>query len=233
MPFFFYDPMIIIVIPGIILTLWAQAKVQSAFKKFSRVRANSGITGAEVARDILNNNGLQNVEIEPVRGHLTDHYDPRAGVLRLSEGVYDSRSIAALGIAAHEAGHAVQHAVKYPALALRTAIAPAAATGSQLGIWIFMIGLLISYFAEGPLWIMDAGLILFGVTVVFTLITLPVEFNASKRALMVLGKGRYLTPEELPQAKAVLDAAAWTYVAAAATAVLTLLRFFILRGRRD
>lgn len=234
MPFFgLFDPTYIIVIPGIILTLWAQAKVKSAFSKYSRVGAHSGVTGAEVARQILTSSGVHNVSIEPVRGQLTDHYDPQAGVLRLSDGVYDSRSIAALGIAAHEAGHAVQHAVNYPALALRTAIAPAAATGSQLGIWIFMIGLIAAWFANGPLWIMDAGIILFGVAVVFTLITLPVEFNASKRALAVLAKGGYLTSEEIPHAKAVLDAAAWTYVAAAATAVLTLLRLLILRGRRD
>ena len=187
-----------------------------------------------VAREILDSNGLNKVGVEQVRGQLTDHYDPKAGVLRLSDGVYGSRSIAALGIAAHEAGHAVQHGVKYPALALRTAIAPAAATGSQLGIWIFMIGLLIPIFTgANTTWIMDAGIILFSVAVVFTLVTLPVEFNASKRAIAVLEKGGYLTQDELPKAKAVLNAAAWTYVAAAATAVLTLLRLIILRGSRD
>jgi len=234
MPFFFFDPTMIIVIPGIILTLWAQAKVQSAFSRFSRVRARSGITGAQVARAILDRHGLGGVGIEPVGGRLTDHYDPRTGVLRLSEGVYDSRSIAALGIAAHEAGHAVQHAVKYPALALRTAVAPAAATGSQLGIWLFMIGWIIPMLTGFNMaWLMDAGIILFSVAVVFTLITLPVEFNASKRALVVLADGGYLTADELPMAKEVLDAAAWTYVAAAATAVLTLLRLLILRGNRD
>jgi len=234
MPFFFFDPTMIIVIPGIILTLWAQAKVQSAFSRFSRVRARSGITGAQVARAILDRHGLGGVGIEPVGGHLTDHYDPRTGVLRLSEGVYDSRSIAALGIAAHEAGHAVQHAVKYPALALRTAVAPAAATGSQLGIWLFMIGWIIPMLTGFNLaWLMNVGIILFSVAVVFTLITLPVEFNASKRALMVLADGGYLTADELPMAKEVLNAAAWTYVAAAATAVLTLLRLLLLRGSRD
>jgi uncharacterized protein len=230
----FFDPTMIIIIPGIILTLWAQAKVSSEFKKFSKIGSRSGMTGAEVAREILNTNGLHGVNIEPVKGHLTDHYDPRAGVLRLSESVYGSKSIAALGIAAHEAGHAVQHAVKYPALALRTAVAPAAATGSQLGIWVFMIGILISYFSKGSmLWLMDVGIILFSVAVFFTLITLPVEFNASKRAIIVLEEGGYLTADELPQAKKVLDAAALTYVAAAATAVLTLLRLIILRGSRD
>ena len=230
---FFFDPTMIIVIPGIILTLWAQAKVSSAYKKYSRVRSRSGLTGAEVARGILDSNGLRNVGIEPVKGNLTDHYDPRSGILRLSEGVYGSQSIAALGIAAHEAGHAVQHGVKYPALALRTAIAPAASTGSQLGIWLFMIGIFVSYISGGMLWLMNVGIILFGVAVMFTLITLPVEFNASKRALLVLKQGGYLTSDELPHAKAVLDAAALTYVAAAATAVLTLIRLLLLRGSRD
>ena len=230
---FFFDPTMFIVIPGIILTLWAQMKVSSAYKKYSSVRSRSGLTGAQVARGILDSNGLRAVGIEPIRGNLTDHYDPRSGILRLSEGVYGSPSIAALGIAAHEAGHAVQHGVKYPALALRTAIAPAAATGSQLGIWLFMIGILVSYFSGGMAWLMDAGIILFGVAVVFTLITLPVEFNASKRALLVLEKSGYLTSDELPHAKAVLDAAALTYVAAAATAVLTLIRLLLLRGSRD
>ena len=230
---FFFDPTMFIVIPGIILTLWAQMKVSSAYKKYSSVHSRSGLTGAQVARGILDSNGLRAVGIEPIRGNLTDHYDPRSGILRLSEGVYGSQSIAALGIAAHEAGHAVQHGVKYPALALRTAIAPAAATGSQLGIWLFMIGILVSYFSGGMAWLMDAGIILFGVAVVFTLITLPVEFNASKRALLVLEKAGYLTTEELPHAKAVLDAAALTYVTAAATAVLTLIRLLILRGSRD
>jgi len=234
MPFFLFDPTMVIVIPGIILTLWAQAKVSSAFKRFSRVRSRSGMTGAQVARRILDSNGLHGVDIEPVSGRLTDHYDPRSGVLRLSEGVYNSQSIAAIGIAAHEAGHAVQHGVKYPALALRTAVAPAAATGSKLGIWIFMIGLLIPWITGTNItWIMDAGIILFSAAVFFTLITLPVEFNASKRALIALGHGGYLTPDEIPQAKKVLNAAAWTYVAAAATAVLTLLRLLILRNMRD
>jgi len=234
MPFFLFDPTMVIVIPGIILTLWAQAKVSSAFKRFSRVSSRSGMTGSQVARRILDSNGLHGVDIEPVSGRLTDHYDPRSGILRLSEGVYNSQSIAALGIAAHEAGHAVQHGVKYPALALRTAVAPAAATGSKLGIWIFMIGLMIPWITGTNItWIMDAGIILFSAAVFFTLITLPVEFNASKRALVALGQGGYLTHDEIPQAKKVLDAAAWTYVAAAATAVLTLLRLLILRNIRD
>jgi uncharacterized protein len=232
---FFWDPTMIIVIPGIILTLWAQAKVSSAFGKYSKVRSRSGVTGAQVARDILDRAGLQKVAVEPIKGQLTDHYDPRDGTLRLSEGVYESQSIAALGIAAHEAGHAIQHAENYGALVLRTAIAPAAATGSQLGIWLFMIGMIISMFAGGGFkWLIDVGIILFTVAVAFTFVTLPVEFNASKRAIAILERGGYLTAEEIPAAKKVLSAAAFTYVAAAATAVLTLLRLLILRNmQRD
>jgi len=230
-----FDWTIIIAIPGIIFTLWAQMKVSSAYNKYSQIRTRSGMTGAQVARAILNREGLQNVDVEPIEGNLTDHYDPSKGVLRLSEGVYGSQSIAALGIAAHEAGHAIQHGVKYPALVLRTAIAPAAATGSQLGIWLFMIGMFIPLFTGGHgfTWLLDLGIILFTAAVFFTIITLPVEFNASKRALAVLADGGYLKADEIPQAKKVLDAAAMTYVAAAATAVLTLLRLIILRNQRD
>ena len=223
-------------IPGLILTLWAQAKVSSTYKKYSRERSRSGLTGAQVAQRVMSGNGVTNVSIERVRGNLTDHYDPRSGTLRLSDGVYDSQSIAALGIAAHESGHAIQHAVSYPALTLRTAIAPAAATGSQLGIWLFMIGMflpmLTQYFGN-MIWLMNAGIILFSAAVVFTLVTVPVEINASQRALIALRDGGYLTADELPKAKKVLDAAAWTYVAAAATAVLMLVRLLILRGARD
>jgi Zn-dependent membrane protease YugP len=209
--------------------------VQAAYGKYARVRSRSGVTGAQVARDILNQAGLSRVTVERTPGHLTDHYDPRAGALRLSEGVYDSQSIAALGIAAHESGHAIQHGEKYGALVLRTAIAPAAATGSQLGIWLFMIGFFLAAFAHGAFaWLIDVGLILFSVAVVFTLITLPVEFNASNRAIAILERGGYLTSDEIPEARAVLRAAARTYVAAAATSVLTLLRLLILRNmQRD
>ena len=230
----FWDPTMILLIPGLILTLWAQMKVQSAFKKYSQIGSRSGKTGAEMARIILNKSGLTGVGVEIVAGHLTDHYDPRDGVLRLSESVYGSRSLAAIGIAAHEAGHAIQHGEKYPALVLRTAVAPAAATGSQLGIWLFMIGMFLPIFVHSDTrWLLDLGIILFTAAVFFTLVTLPVEFNASKRAIMILEKGGYLTTDEIPQAKAVLDAAAMTYVAAAATAVLTLLRLILLRNSRD
>jgi len=234
MPFFWGDMTILIALPGIIFTLWAQAKVKSAFNKYGRVGARSGLTGAETARRILDRSGLSGVPVEQVRGSLTDHYDPRSGVLRLSETVYGSRSIAALGIAAHETGHAIQHASKYSALVVRTAIAPAAATGSKLGLGLFFLGFLFSAFVNSSnTMLMDIGIWLFTVAVAFTFITLPVEFNASKRALAVLAKGGFLTAEELPHAKKVLDAAAWTYVAAAATAVLMLIRLLILRGGND
>ncbi len=230
----FWDPTMIILIPGLILTLWAQHKVRSAYEKYSKVRSRSGMTGAQVARAILDQNGLQSVPVETSRGILSDHYDPKNGVLRLSEGVYNSPSISALGIAAHETGHALQHGAAYKPLVLRSAIAPAAATGSQLGIWLFMIGLFIGFFATGAsAWarpIMDIGIYLFAVAVAFTLVTLPVEFNASKRAIAILEQGGYLTTEEIPHARAVLNAAALTYVAAAATAVLTLVRLILLRG---
>ena len=234
MLFFWGDMTILIALPGIIFTLWAQAKVKSAFNKYGRVGARSGLTGAETARRILDRSGLTGVPVEQVRGSLTDHYDPRSGVLRLSETVYGSRSIAALGIAAHETGHAIQHASKYSALVVRTAIAPAAATGSKLGIGLFFLGFLFTAFVNSSnTMLMDVGIWLFTVAVAFTFITLPVEFNASKRALAVLAKGGFLTAEELPHAKKVLDAAAWTYVAAAATAVLMLIRLLILRGGND
>jgi uncharacterized protein len=228
---FFWDPTLLLMIPGLIFTLWAQARVHSTYNKYSKINSRGNYTGADVARHILDKSGLPGVGVEQIPGNLTDHYDPRAGVLRLSEGVYNSRSIAALGIAAHETGHAIQHGVKYPALVMRTAVAPAAATGSQLGIWLFMIGMFIPMFTHTSMtWMLDAGIILFSVAVAFTIITLPVEFNASKRAIVILRDGNFLTTDELPQAKAVLDAAALTYVAAAATAVLTLIRLLLIRS---
>ncbi len=176
--------------------------MKSAYSKYSQVRSRSGVTGAQVARDILNRSGLQRVTVEPIEGELTDHYDPRAGVLRLSEGVYGSQSIAALGIAAHETGHAIQHAEHYSALVLRTAIAPAAATGSQLGIWLFMIGFFIAAFAHGAFaWLIDVGLILFSVAVFFTLVTLPVEFNAPNAPSLFLKRADTLPSTRSPRPK--------------------------------
>ncbi|MGE5590842.1 MAG: zinc metallopeptidase [Bacillota bacterium] len=219
----------LLLIPALILTFWAQSRVSGAFDKYSRVYTSGRMTGAAVARDILDRAGLQDIDIERVPGNLSDHYDPRARVLRLSAGVHDSPSVAALGVAAHEAGHAIQHDVGYVPLSMRNAIWPVANIGSTGGFWLFLLGLIMG----SPL-LQDAGILLFFAAVIFYFVTLPVEFNASSRALAVLESGGYLTREELPGARAVLNAAAWTYVAAATMAVSQLVRLLVLRGsRRD
>jgi len=218
---------------GALLSLWASSRVKGAFRKWSKVRARSGATGAQVANAILQANGIHDVEVEPVGGKLTDHYDPRAKKLRLSEPVYHQSSIAALGIAAHEVGHAIQHAKSYAPLQFRSAWVPVASIGSNLGMLVVMIGLPLAYMGSPILaWI---GVVLFATTTVFTLITLPVEFDASKRALVTLQSGGVLAADELPGAKAVLDAAAMTYIAAAAASLMTLLYFVmqILGADRD
>lgn len=224
-----WDPTMLLLIPALILTFWAQSRVSGAFDKYSRVYTSGRMTGAAVARDILDRAGLQDIDIERVPGNLSDHYDPRARVLRLSAGVHDSPSVAALGVAAHEAGHAIQHDVGYVPLSMRNAIWPVANIGSTGGFWLFLLGLIMG----SPL-LQDAGILLFFAAVIFYFVTLPVEFNASSRALAVLESGGYLTREELPGARAVLNAAAWTYVAAATMAVSQLVRLLVLRGsRRD
>lgn len=208
---------------GALLSFWASSKVKSAFQKWSQVGARSRRTGAQVANAILQAHGILDVKVEPVAGNLTDHYDPRSKTLRLSEPVYHQSSIAALGVAAHEVGHAIQHAQRYGPLQFRSAWVPVAGLGSNLGLILVMIGLPLAY-SGSPLlaWI---GVVLFAATTVFTLITLPVEFDASKRALATLERGGILAADELPGAKNVLDAAAMTYVAAAASSLLTLLYF--------
>ena len=206
--YLFYDWTTIFLIPGILLTLWAQMRVNSAYNRYSRVHARCGMTGAQVAQQLLYNAGIYDVSIEVVAGKLTDHYDPSSRKLRLSQGVANSTSLAALGVAAHETGHALQHRDSYGPLVLRTAVVPTANIGSNLS-W--------------PL---------FSLTVLFTLITLPVEFNASRRAVAALQTGGFLTQDELPGAKKVLNAAATTYVAAALNAVLQLLRLLAIGGRR-
>ncbi|RME58832.1 MAG: zinc metallopeptidase [Caldilineae bacterium] len=216
-------------LPALILGLWAQAKVRSAFSKYSKVRSARGLAGAQVARMILDSNGLTHVDVEQVQGFLTDHYDPRSKTLRLSPQVYQSNSLAAIGVAAHEAGHALQDQQQYAPLTLRSAMVPSVQFGSWLGPIIFFIGLFLN---SGPLaW---GGLILFGLTAVFTIVTLPVEFDASKRAKQILVNYGVVSPQELQGVNAVLDAAALTYVAAAVQAITTLLYYaFILMGRRD
>ncbi len=226
------DPLYyLFVLPGLLLALWAQLKVQRTFAKYSRVRAQSGITGAEAAREVLDDQGLREVAIQEVPGTLSDHYDPRTRTLNLSSDVYNSTSVAALGVAAHEAGHAVQHATGYAPLSLRTALVPAVNIGSNLAWILFILGIFMS-----PMLILVA-IACFSLAVIFALITLPVEFNASNRALAMLKTSGAVHTYELPQAKAVLNAAALTYVAAALMAIMQLVyilfRSGLLRGRSD
>lgn len=224
----YMDPTMLILIPGILLGAWAQSKISSTYNQFSRVGNQRGLTGAQVARYILDNSGLQNVRIEPVRGNLTDHYDPRGKVLRLSEGVYGSQSVAALGVASHEVGHAIQDATNYGPMRLRGAIVPLASIGSNLSMILVLAGLFIGGFE----FLIKIGAFLFLFTVIFQLVTLPVEFDASKRALRILNTG-ILQPQELEGARKVLNAAALTYVAAAVTGILSFLRILLLARRRD
>ncbi len=228
---FFWDYTFFLLIPPLLLALYAQAKVQGTYSRFSRRLSRRGITGAEVAAEILGASGAGSVRIEKIPGRLTDHYDPRKKTLRLSEAVHDSSSIAALGVAAHEAGHALQDHFHYAPLHLRNAIYPVANLGSTLAFPLFFIGFILS---QGrPHFLMDLGILLFAGAVAFTVITLPVEFNASRRALAILREGNYLTPDELDGARQVLGAAALTYVAATAMAVMQLFRLFLLRQSRD
>lgn len=229
---FHFDWTMILLIPAILFTLYAQFKVQSSFRKYMDYPASSGMTGAQVARDLLNRENLYDVPVELTPGHLSDHYDPRERVLRLSPEVYHGKSLASLGVAAHETGHAIQHARAYAPLSIRNGIFPVANIGSYLGYILFFIGLFFG--GTASLFLIDLGIILFSFFVFFTILTLPVEFNASNRALVLLADGGYLQRgEEINGAKKVLSAAAMTYVAAAATAILNLLRMLLIRGSRD
>lgn len=224
----FYDPTFVLLIPAVILAVYAQWKVKSTYDKYSQVRCSRGYTGAQVARYILDDYRLQKIEVVPTPGELTDHYDPRTGKLNLSQNVYNSNSVAAIGVAAHEAGHAIQDAKSYVPLKLRNGLVPVTNLGTTLAFPLFLLGL----FASLPIF-MDLGIILFSLAVVFSIVTLPVEFNASRRAIRVLADGNFLTAQELPMAKAVLDSAALTYVAATAMALLNLARLLIMRSQRD
>lgn len=226
---FYWDWTMILVIPGLLLGLWAQMRVSSAFRKYSAVHARSGMSAEDVARSMLNQAGCGNVSIRSVSGNLTDHYDPRNNTLRLSDGVYGSSSVAAIGIAAHECGHAMQQHEGYAPLVLRSALVPVVNLGSNLYFPIFLLGLLFSW---EPL--IYVGIACFALTLVFSLVTLPVEFNASGRALRVLDQQGYLSSEEMDGARAVLNAAAMTYVATAISSLLQLVRLLIIaRDRRD
>jgi Zn-dependent membrane protease YugP len=232
MPFFGFDPTFIILIPGLILAMYAQFKVQSTFTRYTKVNASAGLTGGEVARRLLEQAGIHDVTVEMTPGHLTDHYDPRKRALRLSEQVYQGHTLAALGVAAHETGHAIQHREAYLPMNIRSMFVPAAQFGSTLAFPLFLIG----FFLKTD-WLIMTGIYAFSAVVLFQLVTLPVEFNASNRALAALESGGYVSSTEAGHAKKVLDAAALTYVAAALMGVLQLVRLLLisglLGGRRD
>ena len=227
---FFYDWTYILLIPALILSMWAQFRVSSTFSRFRKVRASSGMTATQMAEQLLHAEGVYDVSVERTRGNLTDHYDPKNMVLRLSDSTANSTSVAALGVAAHEAGHVLQHRDGYAPLMLRTAAVPVVNIGSNLSWPLFVAGLIFSW---EPL--LYAGIALFALAVLFALITLPVEFNASKRALAALEANGYLQPgEEMRGARKVLSAAAMTYVASAFMAIMQLLRLLAIAGvRRD
>lgn len=229
---FFFDPMyLLFALPPLILALWAQFRVQASFRKYSEVRSARNMTGAQAARYLLDANGLHHVEVERVQGFLSDHYDPRQKVLRLSPGVYDSPSLAAVGVAAHEAGHALQDEQAYAPLRLRSAMVPAVQIGSFLGPILFMLGIFTaSFLGNGLAWL---GILLFGAAAAFSLVTLPVEFNASRRAKEALVGYGILGPQEMEGVDRVLGAAALTYVAAAAQAIMTLLYYVSFMGRDE
>lgn len=222
---FYFDPSYWLVIGvGLLLSLWASVRVKGTFHQFSQVGTRAGLTGAEVARLILQRSGIDDVRIEPVPGAMTDHYDPRTKTLRLSEPVFASRSIAACGVAAHEVGHAIQHAHGYAPLKFRSAWVPMANTGGTLSLIVLILAATLGGFHRAGVGstLATVGLALFGCTTLFTLVTLPVEFDASRRALVSL-EGTYLSPQEMEGARKVLNAAALTYVAAFVTSLLTLL----------
>ena len=222
------DPTIIIVIPALLLSMWAQAKVKSTFAEYSRIQARGNVTADSVARNLLTLYGLGNMPINHVSGTLTDHYDPSEKTLNLSDDVYGSRSIASIGVAAHEAGHAIQHAEMYSPLILRNSIVPVVNIATSASTPLFFLGLVM---ANSTL--VTIGIMLFTAALVFHLVTLPVEINASSRALNLLEQTHTLSPDELNGAKKVLTAAAWTYIAAALTSALTLIRMILIaRSRR-
>ena len=224
----FWDYTMLILIPGLLLWLWAQARVQSAYAKYSRVRTQRGLPAEEVVGQLLRQESADHVVISRTSGQLTDYFDPRTDTLRLSDGVYGSASVAALGIAAHEAGHALQKQQGYPFLSLRSLMVPAVNIGSTLAWPIFVLGLIFSW---DPL--VNAGIVLFGLVVLFSLVTLPVEFDASRRAMAMLAGSGYLTQDEQKGVKAVLSAAALTYVASFVSALLQLFRLITIARRRD
>ena len=224
---------VVLVLPCLILSMWASANVNGTFKKYSGQLSSRRITGAEAAQRVLMANGVQGVKIQRISGNLTDHYDPRTNVIRLSDNVYDNTSTAAIGVACHEAGHAVQYAQSYAPIKLRAAVIPVTNLGSRLAMPLILIGLLLSYLGNFSYLLVYAGIACFGLSLVFQLVTLPVEFNASRRAMAAISSGNLLTEEEQKGARKTLTAAALTYVAATATALAQLLRLIVLFGGRN
>lgn len=227
--YYYYDPTYILVIVAVVISLVAQLLVSSRFSKYSKVASRSGFTGAQAASHILQSQGIYDVSIRRVSGNLTDHYDPRSKTLNLSQSVYDNYSVAAVGVAAHECGHAIQHARGYAPLTFRSALVPVANLGSKLS-WLFII---LGIFLSMNQTLLYIGIIMFSAAVLFQIVTLPVEFNASGRALKLLKENGILMNDEVGKTRKVLAAAALTYVAAAATAILQLLRLILLFGGRD
>lgn len=232
MPYFYgFDwTYLVIVLPCLILSMWASNKVNSTFKRYSTQRSMRGITGAEAAQRVLRANGVTNVRIERVSGNLTDHFDPKTNVIRLSDSVHSNTSTAAIGVACHEAGHAVQYAQNYAPIKLRAAIVPITNLGSQLAMPLILLGIVLTFLGNFSYVLVYIGIACFSLSVIFQLVTLPVEFNASNRALRAIEQGNLLTDEELKGAKKTLSAAAMTYVAATAVAMAQLLRLVILFG---
>lgn len=226
----FFDPTYILVIAGVLICLWASAKLKTTYSKYSRIRSHSGMTGREAAEKILHGAGIYDVKIDYISGNLTDNYDPRNKVLHLSDSVYNSPSVAAIGVAAHECGHAIQHANDYAPLRIRASLVPLAQLGSTIAWPLILIGLIFN--SRQSVLFLNIGIIAFSLAVLFQLVTLPVEFNASGRAIRILGETNMLNPEELRGTKKVLSAAALTYVAGAASSILQLLRIIILAGGR-
>ena len=229
MPIMFGDVTLLLLLPAMILAAWAQFRVSRNFNKYSKVKSRRGRTGADIARELLRNNGIYDVEVDQGHGHLTDHYDPRSRRVVLSESVYGSTSIAAISVAAHEVGHAIQHDTGYIPLTLRTLIIPVAGFGSRIAFPMLLIGMMLG---EGGMFLIDLGILLFAGAVLFQIVTLPVEFNASRRAVALLNDGMYLDEEEVRPARRVLSAAAMTYVAATFMALMQLLRMIAISGRR-
>lgn len=225
----YFDPTYILVLIGVVISLWASAKVRSTYSKYSKVRSMSGLTGAQAAERILHSQGLYDVRIEHISGSLTDHYDPKNRVLCLSDAVYGSSSVAAIGVAAHECGHAVQDSEDYAPLRIRNSLVPVANFGTAAAWPIIVLGLIFG----SSQFLVNLGILLFSLGVLFQLVTLPVEFNASGRAVQILGNTGILYGDEIGQTKKVLSSAALTYVAAAAASILSLLRLIILFGGRD